>query len=145
MVPLQNHRHEMFAQELAKGSSQSEAYLAAGYRGNRTAASRLSTNVNVQDRVAYLQQEAADQLVLTIGRLTKELEEARKLAISSKNASAAVSATMAKARLNGLLMQPSELAVSPPLEAPQESMRQVARRIAFILYQAERESERNNP
>ena len=67
------------------------------------------------------------------------------LAIRSKNASAAVSATMAKARLNGLLSQPSELPAPPPSETPQESMRQVARRIALILYLGERESERADP
>ena len=138
MTPLQNHRHEAFAQGLAKGASQSEAYLAAGYKGNRTAASRLSTNVNVQDRVVNLQQEAAGQSVLTIERLTKELEEARKLAISSKNASAAVSATMAKARLNGLLSQQPEPTVPFQSEAPQESLRQSARRIAFVLTMAGR-------
>ena len=135
----------MFARELTKGAAQSEAYRAAGYKGDRTAASRLSTNVNIQDRVARLQQEAADRSVLTIERLTNELEEARKLAISSKNASAAVSATMAKARLNGLLVLSSELPVPPPSEAPQESMRQIARRLALILYLGGRESERNSP
>ena len=138
MAPLQNHRHEVFAQELAQGASQSEAYLAAGYKGDRTAASRLSTNVNIQDRVARLQQEAADRSVLTIERLTNELEEARKLAISSKNASAAVSATMAKARLNGLLSHQPEPTVPFPSEAPQESLRQSARRIAFVLTMAGR-------
>ena len=135
-IPLQNQRHEVFAQELAKGASRTDSYAAAGYARDRTAASRLSTNVNVQDRVAYLQNVSAHHAELTIERLTNELEEARKLAILSKNAGAAVSATMAKARLNGLLIHPTE--AKEPIEADvrQEPPRQIARRIAFMLYRA---------
>jgi phage terminase small subunit len=65
MSILQNPRHERFAQELAAGKSQADAYETAGYKGDRTAASRLSTNVNVQDRVAELQGRAAEGVVLT--------------------------------------------------------------------------------
>jgi len=65
MPVLTNPKHERFAQELAKGKSASEAYVAAGYRESRSAASRLSTNVNVAQRVAELQERAADGVVLT--------------------------------------------------------------------------------
>jgi phage terminase small subunit len=56
---LENARHERFAQELAKGASQTDAYIAAGYRGDRTAASRLATKVN--NRVAELKGAAAEK------------------------------------------------------------------------------------
>ncbi len=62
MPVLDNARHERFAQELAKGASQAEAYLAAGYKGDKTAASRLSTNVNVQGRVAELKSAIAERV-----------------------------------------------------------------------------------
>ena len=45
--------------------SAAAAYEAAGYKGDRTAASRLSTNVNVQARVAELQERAATSVSLT--------------------------------------------------------------------------------
>lgn len=48
---LPNPRHESFAQALAKGKTATEAYADAGYKGDRTAASRLSTNVNIRQRV----------------------------------------------------------------------------------------------
>lgn len=62
MPVLDNARYERFAQELAKGTSQTDAYLAAGYKGDRTAASRLSTNVNIQARVAELKTAIAERV-----------------------------------------------------------------------------------
>lgn len=65
MPALPNPRHERFAQELAKGKSATEAYAEAGYEESRSAASRLLTNVNVQERVEELQNRAAANVVLT--------------------------------------------------------------------------------
>ena len=47
MPVLKNARHERFAQALARGMTATEAYTTAGYKCDRTAASRLSTNVNI--------------------------------------------------------------------------------------------------
>jgi phage terminase small subunit len=71
--PLKNARHERFAQELAKGKSQVDAYEAAGYQPDRGAAARLSANVSVQGRVAELQERAAEKAVVTQERVLKEL------------------------------------------------------------------------
>ncbi len=73
MPVLPNARHERFAQELAKGSSQTEAYLAAGYKGDKTAASRMSTNVNVQARVAELKEAIAERAEITQADVLREL------------------------------------------------------------------------
>jgi phage terminase small subunit len=54
MPPLDNPRWERFAQELAKGQSQTGAYLAAGYKGAKsptTAASRLLANVTLPRKI----------------------------------------------------------------------------------------------
>jgi Terminase small subunit len=70
MPPLDNPRWERFAQELAKGQSQTGAYLAAGYRGAKsptTAASRLLTNVKILERVRELQERGADRAEVTVG------------------------------------------------------------------------------
>lgn len=71
--PLENARHERFAQELAKGGSQTDAYIAAGYKGDRTAASRLSTNVNIQNRVAEILAAAGERVEITKARVLEEL------------------------------------------------------------------------
>ena len=109
MPVLANAKHERFAQGLAKGLSATEAYTKAGYVGDRTAASRLSTNVNVQRRVSELQEKAAFQVGVTLESLTEELEQARLLAMKDeKGASAAVAASMGKAKLHGFLVERSE-------------------------------------
>jgi predicted mannosyl-3-phosphoglycerate phosphatase (HAD superfamily) len=108
--PLKNARHERFAQELAKGKSQSEAYGLAGYRQDRTAASRLSSNVNVTARATELKSKAADKAVVTIENLTERL-----LAIATKGEAAhdapllsvGRAALMDVAKLNGLITEKS--------------------------------------
>ena len=61
MPVLKNTRHEAFAQALAKGMTATDAYTGAGYKGDRTAASRLSTNVNVVSRVDQIKNRVAEK------------------------------------------------------------------------------------
>jgi len=102
MPVLKNSRHEKFAQELAKGKTAIDAYGEAGYKPDRGAATRLSANVSIRDRVAELQSKTAKKVEITVDSLAAELEEARSLALAEKQTSAAVSATMGKAKLFGL-------------------------------------------
>ena len=104
---LKNQRWELFAQNVAKGVMITKAYQQAGYEVAFNVAqsnsSRLLDNPSVLKRVKELQERAANKAVVTIEKLTEELEEARKLAMSDeKGAAAAVSAIMAKAKLHGL-------------------------------------------
>lgn len=73
MAVLSNSKHEAFAQSLAKGFSASDAYVAAGYKASRSAASRLSTNVNIEARVAELTARGAERAEIDIARTLKEL------------------------------------------------------------------------
>jgi phage terminase small subunit len=63
MPTLKNTKHERFAQELARGKSQAEAYKLAGYKPDSGAASRLSGNVSIQTRVAELQEKIVSRVV----------------------------------------------------------------------------------
>lgn len=54
MPVLQNPKHEIFAQELAKGKSASEAHTVAGYSPNRWNAATLSREEHIQSRVSEL-------------------------------------------------------------------------------------------
>jgi len=113
MTALDNPRHELFAQEIAKGRSQREAYLAAGYvtkSDNTTdaAASRLLSQVKVSNRIHELQSEAAKSTEVTVRSLIAEAERARSLAESKDQASAMVGAITLKARLAGLLIDRTE-------------------------------------
>lgn len=59
MPVLDNPRWERFAQLIAKGKPQVEAYELAGYKRDDGAASRLSSYVKVRERVAELNDKAA--------------------------------------------------------------------------------------
>ena len=104
MAVLKNPRHEKFAQALAKGKTADEAYGEAGYKPHRGNASTLRTNQSVSSRVAEIQGRAAERAAVTIQSLTDELEQARGVAITEKQISAAVAATLGKAKLHGLLI-----------------------------------------
>jgi len=56
-MPLENHRHEKFAQELAAGKGVEAAYRAAGYTDNRRNASRLKARPKVSARLAELREK----------------------------------------------------------------------------------------
>ena len=105
MPVLPNPRHEAFAQALAKGKSADEAYALAGFKPNRGNATRLKANESIRARVAELQERGAKRVEVTVESLSAELDEARTKALESGQISAAVSATMGKAKLHGKLVE----------------------------------------
>ena len=80
MPALSNPRHERFAQELAKGKSQSEAYQDAGYEPSEPNASRLTRNDKVKSRVAELQERAAASVCVSREWVLEQLVENARLA-----------------------------------------------------------------
>lgn len=102
MPVLTNPRHEAFAQERAKGKTVDEAYVLAGFSANRGNAARLNANESVRARIAEIQAKASKRAEITVQSLADELEEARAIALKEGQTSAAVSATMGKAKLFGL-------------------------------------------
>lgn len=102
MPVLKNAKHELFAQALAKGKTQREAYIGAGYKYDEANAGRLTKNDGVAARVAELQGKVAAKVAVTVESLAAELEEARTAAVKSGQNSAAVQATLGKAKLFGL-------------------------------------------
>jgi len=104
MPALPNAKHELFAQALAKGKSQAEAYAAAGYAPSEPNASRLTSNDKVKARLAELQERAAIRVELTVADILAELEEARQSALTAATpqSGAAVAASLGKAKLLGI-------------------------------------------
>lgn len=111
-------REEKFAQGVAGGLSQAEAYRQAYPSSAKwkdatvwNKASALMRRDEVLARVAELQAEHAKRHEITVDSLLDELEEARTVALGAINpqSSAAVAATMGKARLLGLDKQITEL------------------------------------
>jgi phage terminase small subunit len=72
---LRNTKHELFAQALAEGNTTVAAYAAAGYKRNRSHASRLVANGSVSARVRELQSAVAEQHVITQVEALRELRK----------------------------------------------------------------------
>lgn len=73
MPTLSNPKHELFAQELAKGKTADEAYQLAGYKPNRGNAATLKANQNISDRVAEILERAATRVEITQAKVLEEL------------------------------------------------------------------------
>ena len=111
MTALQNSRHERFAQGLAMGLTQVQAYAEAGYCGLPSAACRLFKNPMVQVRVAEIMERAAARAEITVELVTENLVRIAGKAEETDGApglNVARAAWMDTARLNGLLVERSE-------------------------------------
>lgn len=108
-------KQELFAQKYIELGNASEAYRTA-YDAKGTdktvweAASRLLADSKVSARVNEWKSYHAARHAVTVDSITTELEEARILAIGEKQTSAAVSASMGKAKLHGLIVEKNKLA-----------------------------------
>lgn len=110
-------KQETFALAYVETGNASEAYRRAFAVGEGTKpetvwseASRTLADRRVSARVMELQELARLRLMVSVESLTAELEVARQLALKSDTAAAAVSATLGKAKLHGLLTEKRELA-----------------------------------
>ena len=91
MPVLRNAKHEAFAQALAKGRSQEDAYADAGFKPHRQNASRLMTNDDVRRRVEEIKGRiaekaewtAADRLSALKSIFDREAENDARVAISA--------------------------------------------------------------
>jgi phage terminase small subunit len=107
-------KQEKFCQKYIETGNATEAYYAAydaagskPITANRRA-KELLDNGKIAARVRELQQMHLQRHIVTVDTITSELEEARSLAMQSKQPSAAVSAALGKAKLHGLIVDKNE-------------------------------------
>ena len=125
-------KQEAFAQGIADGLDQASAYRAAYDAENMSdpaiyvEASRIMDNPKVALRVKELRQAIEEAHKLSVSDLIRELEEARAVAMTAETpqSSAAVAATMGKAKLLGYDKQ--ALTVSGPDGGPVRQSIEVA-------------------
>jgi phage terminase small subunit len=110
MAVLKNTRHEAFAQALARGANQTEAYVLAGYDGGSAAtpnAARLITNDKVKARVAELKVRAANRTEISVASITERLlsiaDKGEAKAENPAMLAVARASLMDAAKLNGLV------------------------------------------
>lgn len=75
MGVLGNSRHELFAQELAKGTSATAAYALAGFKPNDGNCIRLKGNERVLARVRELKEAMAEKVIISKAEVLGELAE----------------------------------------------------------------------
>jgi len=108
-------KQEQFCQSYIETGNASEAYRRA-YDSenmkpetiNRNAKALMDDN-KIATRVKHLKAQHQKRHNVTVNSLTVELDEAKDLANTTKNPSAAVSAIVAKAKLHGLLIEKRQL------------------------------------
>jgi len=73
MAVLKNVKRELFAQEIAKGSTITDAYATAGYKPDDGNASKMASHPEVQARVQEITGKAAEKAGVTVERILAEL------------------------------------------------------------------------
>lgn len=113
--PKLTPKQEAFVKCISQGMTQSDAYRSA-YDAEKMAdksiwekASVLAANGKVAARLFLLQEAAFESNLVSIESITVELEEARQLAKKTKQSNAMTSASMGKAKVNGLLIEKQEV------------------------------------
>jgi len=133
MPVLRNPRHEKFAQEIAKAKTATAAMAAAGYSDPRNS-TRLMKNDEIRRRIEELKERGAARAEVSVASLLGELEEARQLALKLGQASAAVAATMGKAKITGRIIDRREVGEAGAFDAlTDEELIQEAARLARSL------------
>ena len=108
-------KQEKFAQGIAKGLTQADAYRDAYDCENMKPesiwcnASQLASDTKVMQRIDELKERALKRFDITVDDLIFELEEAREMGKLNSQPSAMVSASMGKAKLLGLITDKAEV------------------------------------
>ena len=93
-------------------------------------AKALMDNIKISTRIKELQAEHKKRHMVTVDSLTKELEEARALALQTEQSTSMVSATMGKAKLHGLITDKQRVEMQATMKNMNEI--EIERRIAEL-------------
>jgi hypothetical protein len=114
--PLKNARHEVFANEVASGRTQTEAFLEANPHAEKwkrqtakVKASELAARPDVKARIAFLQSRAADAAVFTLADHLNRLNALSRSAEAAGDFHAAVKAEENRGKASGFYPTKVEL------------------------------------
>ena len=108
MPALRNARQERFCQLVAQGTVPFKAFPLAGYRPHNANPYRLSDNERVKARLHELHKGFAMKTRVTVETISEQLDEDRSFAKAVNQAGPALQATVAKAKLHGLIVDRKE-------------------------------------
>lgn len=110
--PLRNPRWERFAQNLANGLDQTDAYREAGYRESRSNAATLRTKQSVSNRVEQLLAARAEKnkdSTISLASVLADIDQACAMAESRGQANVVLNAAALRAKLGGLMVEKVEI------------------------------------
>lgn len=90
MPPLENAKHERFAQLVAGGAALTVAYADAGFKKHDCNASRLNRNEKVRERIMELQRSASESATIDAAWVLGELRTVYRASLESGRYSSAV-------------------------------------------------------
>lgn len=109
-------QREKFAQAVASGMNQSDAYRAAyKVREGTTlvsvnqSASRVMADVNVASRVAELRAPAAKKASITLESHLEDLQRLRNMAVKAEQFGAAITAEVARGKAAGIVVEKGQI------------------------------------
>lgn len=111
-------KQEAFAQAVASGKNQSDAYRAAYAADKMKAtsvnvnASKLMADAKVAQRVAELRKPVAEKAQMTLESHLRDLMMLRNMAVKEKQISAAITAEIARGKASGVHVEKSESLVT---------------------------------
>ncbi|BCJ90346.1 hypothetical protein IZ6_10810 [Terrihabitans soli] len=126
MPILKNARHELFAQNLARGMTQRAAYYAAGYRASKQMAWRTAQQPEIVARVSELREKAARRFEVTMDGLIERAEAARLLAMNTEQPAAAVGAIKEMGVLTGLRVEKRDNTIRPVRQLTDDELTLIA-------------------
>lgn len=116
-------KQEGFAQAVASGKNQSDAYREA-YDARKMKASSVNVNASklmadakVAQRVAELRKPAADKAQVTLEGHLRDLMMLRNMAVKTNQMSAAIAAEVARGKAAGVHIEKTEVTASVTLDA----------------------------
>ena len=124
-------RRETLARELAAGATVRAAMVAAGYteKSARSGLIRHGRKLvspwdhpEVAAQVAEIREGARRRAVVTTADIARQLDEDREFAYREKKPSAAIQATMGKAKVLGLIVDKMDLTMKPIEEMTEDEL-----------------------
>lgn len=132
MPMLANQRHEEFARGLARGKTIDQAYQDAGFKPNRSNASRLNSNDSIQNRVAELQERAATNVVLSREWVLEQLIDNAMKAKLRNDGSVANRALELLGKEIGMFVDRKEIRTGPLDEATPDELEQLREELVSL-------------
>lgn len=131
------HQQEVFAQSIASGMNQSDAYRKAYPKSLKWKvdsiycnAAQLVADTKVAQRIAELRKPVVEKLQYGLEQAMKEAEEAFKVSKDKEQGGAMVAAVQLRAKLNGLLVDKKEIRTGSIEELPDEALTRLIQRKA---------------